>query len=194
MRLPRLGFEACSLCASACWRRSLLPVARPWRPSTASGSSSRRRSFELMSSESFASRTASPTSLRLRSMRVPPRAGLAAAEQELLEACARVNELATARRDQRRLGLRRSAARRAPCRSANVPRGRSTPALALARRSEAAAISAAAAGRRRRDALGSTASRGSRPPRSRRSRAHVRSARRPSRFRRARAWFDLGRT
>ena len=41
---------------------------------------------------------------------VPPRAGLAAAEQELIEACALVNELATARRDQRRLGLRRSAA------------------------------------------------------------------------------------
>ena len=41
---------------------------------------------------------------------VPPRAGLAAAEQTLIEACALVNELATARRDQRRLGLRRSAA------------------------------------------------------------------------------------
>jgi hypothetical protein len=35
-------------------------------------------------------------------------AELAAAEQELLAACARVNELATARRDQRRLGLRSS--------------------------------------------------------------------------------------
>jgi hypothetical protein len=34
---------------------------------------------------------------------------LAAAEQRLLEACAGVNELATARRDQRRLGVRRSA-------------------------------------------------------------------------------------
>ena len=41
---------------------------------------------------------------------VPPRAGLAAAEQALIEACALVNELATARRDQRRLGLRRSTA------------------------------------------------------------------------------------
>ncbi len=40
---------------------------------------------------------------------VPPRADLAAAEQTLIEACALVNELATARRDQRRLGLRRSA-------------------------------------------------------------------------------------
>jgi hypothetical protein len=41
---------------------------------------------------------------------------LAAAEQRLLEACAGVNELATARRDQRRLGLRRSssAARTVP--------------------------------------------------------------------------------
>ena len=35
-----------------------------------------------------------------------PRADLAAAEQELLAACEGVNELATARRDQRRLGLR----------------------------------------------------------------------------------------
>lgn len=35
-------------------------------------------------------------------------AELAAAEQELLAACAGVNELATARRDQRRLGLRSS--------------------------------------------------------------------------------------
>jgi hypothetical protein len=34
---------------------------------------------------------------------------LAAAEQELLAACAGVNELATARRDQRRLGVRKSA-------------------------------------------------------------------------------------
>jgi hypothetical protein len=34
------------------------------------------------------------------------RAGLAAAEQALLEACASVNELATARRDRRRLGVR----------------------------------------------------------------------------------------
>ncbi len=40
---------------------------------------------------------------------VPPRAGLAEAEQTLLEACALVNELATVRRDERRLGLRRSA-------------------------------------------------------------------------------------
>ena len=39
-----------------------------------------------------------------------PRAELAAAEQTLLEACAGVNELATARRDDRRLGVRRSAA------------------------------------------------------------------------------------
>ena len=37
-------------------------------------------------------------------------AGLAAAEQALLAACARVNELATARRDERRLGFRKSAA------------------------------------------------------------------------------------
>jgi hypothetical protein len=35
-------------------------------------------------------------------------AELAAAEQDLLAACAGVNELATARRDQRRLGLRSS--------------------------------------------------------------------------------------
>lgn len=34
----------------------------------------------------------------------PARAALAAAEEELLAACAGVNELATARRDQRRLG------------------------------------------------------------------------------------------
>jgi hypothetical protein len=34
---------------------------------------------------------------------------LGAAEQRLLDACAGVNELATARRDQRRLGMRRSA-------------------------------------------------------------------------------------
>jgi sensor c-di-GMP phosphodiesterase-like protein len=36
-------------------------------------------------------------------------ADLAAAEQELLAACAGVNELATARRDQRQLGMRQSA-------------------------------------------------------------------------------------
>jgi hypothetical protein len=44
------------------------------------------------------------------------RAELAAAEQRLLEACAGVNELATARRDQRRLNLRDSlsAARTVP--------------------------------------------------------------------------------
>src|SRR5262245_7672577 len=36
-------------------------------------------------------------------------AELAAAEQELLAACAGVNELATARRDQQRLGMRSSA-------------------------------------------------------------------------------------
>jgi len=42
--------------------------------------------------------------------------GLAAAEQELLAACAGVNELATARRDQQRLGIRDSlrAARSVP--------------------------------------------------------------------------------
>jgi len=39
-----------------------------------------------------------------------PRAELTAAEQALLEACAGVNELATARRDEQRLGVRRSAA------------------------------------------------------------------------------------
>jgi hypothetical protein len=41
---------------------------------------------------------------------------LAAAEQRLLEACAGVNELATARRDEQRLGMRRSlgAARTVP--------------------------------------------------------------------------------
>jgi hypothetical protein len=43
-------------------------------------------------------------------------AALAAAEQELLAACAQVNELATARRDERRLGIRKSveAARTVP--------------------------------------------------------------------------------
>ena len=46
----------------------------------------------------------------------PARAELAVAEQRLLEACAAVNELATARRDELRLGLRRSlsAARTVP--------------------------------------------------------------------------------
>jgi len=45
-----------------------------------------------------------------------PRTDLAAAEQELLAACEGVNELATARRDQRRLGMRASvrAARTVP--------------------------------------------------------------------------------
>jgi hypothetical protein len=37
------------------------------------------------------------------------RAELIGAEQQLLDACAGVNELATARRDERRLGVRRSA-------------------------------------------------------------------------------------
>jgi hypothetical protein len=40
---------------------------------------------------------------------VAPSADLAAAEQALLEACAGVNALATARRDERRLGMHRSA-------------------------------------------------------------------------------------
>jgi outer membrane murein-binding lipoprotein Lpp len=46
----------------------------------------------------------------------PARGELAVAEQRLLEACAAVNELATARRDELRLGLRRSlsAARTVP--------------------------------------------------------------------------------
>lgn len=46
----------------------------------------------------------------------PERTELGAAERDLLEACAGVNELATARRDQRRLGMRRSssAARTVP--------------------------------------------------------------------------------
>jgi hypothetical protein len=46
----------------------------------------------------------------------PTRGELAVAEQRLLEACAAVNELATARRDELRLGLRRSlsAARTVP--------------------------------------------------------------------------------
>ena len=38
-----------------------------------------------------------------------PDAELAAAEQQLLEACVGVNELATAQRDEQRLGVRRSA-------------------------------------------------------------------------------------
>jgi hypothetical protein len=44
------------------------------------------------------------------------RAELVMAEQQLLEACSGVNELATARRDERRLGMRRSvnAARTVP--------------------------------------------------------------------------------
>lgn len=46
----------------------------------------------------------------------PQRADLAVAEQELLAACEGVNELATARRDERRLGMRSSvrAARTVP--------------------------------------------------------------------------------
>jgi hypothetical protein len=46
----------------------------------------------------------------------PARAELTAAEQVLLEACAGVNELATSRRDERRLGLQKriAAARSAP--------------------------------------------------------------------------------
>jgi hypothetical protein len=62
---------------------------------------------------------------------VPPRAGLAAAEQALLEACALVNELATTRRDQRRVGLRRGAAA-----------ARSVPECERATRSAAALLEA----------------------------------------------------
>jgi hypothetical protein len=54
------------------------------------------------------------------------RAELAAAEQRLLEACAGLNELATARRDQQRLGLRRrsSTARTVPqCEAATTLAG-----------------------------------------------------------------------
>ncbi len=40
----------------------------------------------------------------------PQRDELSGAEQRLLDACAGVNELATARRDERRLGVRRSVA------------------------------------------------------------------------------------
>jgi hypothetical protein len=59
----------------------------------------------------------------------PP--GLEAAEQALLTACADVNELATARRDERRLGVRRSAAA-----------ARSVPACEQATRSSAATLEA----------------------------------------------------
>jgi hypothetical protein len=47
---------------------------------------------------------------------VPARAGLTAAEQALLTACAGLNELATSRRDERRLGLQQriAAARSVP--------------------------------------------------------------------------------
>jgi hypothetical protein len=65
-----------------------------------------------------------------------PPTDLAAAEQELLTACAGVNELATARRDQRRLGMRESlrAARTVPdceraarAADARLPRDRASP-------------------------------------------------------------------
>jgi len=59
-------------------------------------------------------------------------AGLVAAEQSLLEACAGVNELATARRDERQLGARHS-----------VRAARSVPVCEEATRSAATALEAA---------------------------------------------------
>ena len=56
---------------------------------------------------------------------------IAAAEDALLEACAGVNELATSRRDDRKLGLQRSAAA-----------ARSVPQCETASRSAAAALAA----------------------------------------------------
>jgi hypothetical protein len=56
---------------------------------------------------------------------------LEAAEQALLTACAEINELATARRDERHLGVRRSAAA-----------ARSVPACEEATRSSAATLEA----------------------------------------------------
>lgn len=57
---------------------------------------------------------------------------LGAAEQDLLEACEGVNELATARRDEARLGLKRSA-----------EAARSVPRCEAASRAAAAALSSA---------------------------------------------------
>jgi hypothetical protein len=62
---------------------------------------------------------------------------LEAAEQALLSACADLNELATARRDERRLGMKRSAAA-----------ARSVPACEQATRSSAATLEAWRAARR----------------------------------------------
>jgi hypothetical protein len=59
---------------------------------------------------------------------------LAAEEQRLLAACAGVNELATARRDERRLGLRR-----------NLSAARSVPHCETATRAAAAALAEARA-------------------------------------------------
>jgi hypothetical protein len=59
-------------------------------------------------------------------------ADLAAAEQALLDACAGVNELATARRDETRLGMRRSTAA-----------ARSVPECEQASRAVAAALASA---------------------------------------------------
>lgn len=73
-------------------------------------------------------RVADEIAFALEGVTEPPPA-LAAAEQALLEGCAGVNELATAQRDSRQLGLRRSA---------TLARG--VPACEQATRAAAAAL------------------------------------------------------
>ena len=75
------------------------------------------------------------------------RGELAAAEQRLLEACAGVNELATARRDERRLGMRRSvgAARTVP----QCERATRSVAGSLARLARSSAVASISRGNSR---------------------------------------------
>ena len=90
-------------------RCSARRVVRPFRRPTASAFRLRPREFRAYVERVFReqNRVADELAFALEAPGAE-RAELGAAEQRLLDACAGVNELATARRDERRLGLRRS--------------------------------------------------------------------------------------
>jgi hypothetical protein len=102
MLAPRLGLLAATLALHGC---AAVPTADGQRLSLASPEF--RAYVERVFREQ--NRVAGALAFALEAA-AGPAAELAAAEQALLEACAGVNELATARRDERRLGLRRRAA------------------------------------------------------------------------------------
>lgn len=100
MTLPRLAVVCVVVSLPAC---AAVPTADGERLAVTSAEF--REYVERVFREQ--NRVADEVAFALEAPGSPPE--LAAAEQELLEACAGVNELATARRDRRSLGVRKSA-------------------------------------------------------------------------------------